>query len=187
MTPDAATMPLRRLQAAAPYVVVLAVGIFLYIQADNFEFEQASGRIGPGAWPKIILIMMMATALWGVVSSALRAGHTAPEAVSEAEQDEALTQLPEIYPALVWIAVALTIAYLLLLPILGFFIATIVYTCVLMYLGHYRRPLRVALLSLAIALCFMFMFMRVVYVSLPPGVAPFDQLSYALMATMGVH
>jgi len=167
--------------------VVLAVGIFLYVQADNFEFEQASGRIGPGAWPKIILVMMVATALWGVVSSALRAGHTAPEAVSEAEQDEALTQLPEIYPALVWIAVALTTAYLLLLPILGFFIATIVYTCVLMYLGHYRRPLRVALLSLAIALCFMFMFMRVVYVSLPPGVAPFDQLSYALMAAMGVH
>jgi hypothetical protein len=33
----------------------------------------------------------------------------------------------------------------------------------------------------------MFMFMRVVYVSLPPGVAPFDQLSYALMAAMGVH
>ena len=104
MTPGAATMPLRRLQAAAPYVVVLAVGIFLYVQADNFEFEQASGRIGPGAWPKIILVMMVATALWGVVSSALRAGHTAPEAVSEAEQDEALTQLPEIYPALVWIA-----------------------------------------------------------------------------------
>lgn len=187
MTPGAATTPLRRLQAAAPYVVVLAVGILLYFKADNFEFEQTPGRIGPGAWPKIILVMMLATALWGVVSSALRAGRPAPEAVSEAEQDEALTQLPEIYPWLVWIAIAATIAYLLLLPTFGFFIATIVYTCVLMYLGHYRQPLRVALLSLAIALCFMFMFMRVVYVSLPTGVAPFDKVSYALMAAMGVH
>ena len=98
-----------------------------------------------------------------------------------------MTQLPELYPWLVWLAVAATVAYLLLLPILGFFIATIVYSCGLMYLGHYRRPLRVAVLSVAIALAFMFMFMRVVYVSLPPGIAPFDQVSYALMAAMGVH
>jgi hypothetical protein len=39
----------------------------------------------------------------------------------------------------------------------------------------------------AIALAFMFMFMRVVYVALPPGIAPFDSLSYGLMAAMGVH
>lgn len=187
MNQEAAVTPLDRLRTALPYVVVLAVGIFLYVKADNFEFEQASGRIGPGAWPKIILVMMVATALWGIVSSVLRAGRAAPEAASEAEQDEALTQLPEIHPRLVWIAVAVTVAYLLLLPILGFFIATIIYTCALMYLGHYRQPLRVALLSLAVALSFMFMFMRVVYVSLPPGIAPFDQLSYALMAAMGVH
>ena len=187
MNREAAITPLDRLRAALPYVVVLAVGIFLYVQADKFEFEQASGRIGPGAWPKIILVMMVATALWGIVSNVLHAGRAAPEAASEAEQDEALTQLPEIYTRLVWIAVAVTVAFLLLLPILGFFISTIVYTYVLMYLGHYRQPLRVAALSVAIALAFMFMFMRVVYVSLPPGVAPFDQLSYALMAAMGVH
>ena len=186
MTDGAAIAPLRRLQAAAPYVVVLVVGVFLYVQADSFEFEQVSGRIGPGAWPKIVLVLMLATALWGAVASAMHGGRAAEEA-GVAKDDEALTQLPEIYPWLVWVAVAATVVYLLALPILGFFIATIVYTCALMYLGHYRQPLRVALLSLAVALGFMFMFMRVVYVSLPPGIAPFDRLSYALMAAMGVH
>ncbi|MGH6982287.1 MAG: tripartite tricarboxylate transporter TctB family protein, partial [Stellaceae bacterium] len=106
---------------------------------------------------------------------------------AEVENDEALTQLPEIYPWLVWLAVAATVTYLLLLPIFGFFLTTLVYICTLMYLGHYRRPLRVALLGLAVALGFMFMFMRVVYVSLPTGIAPFDAVSYALMAAMGVH
>ncbi len=187
MSREAAVTPLHRLRAALPYVVVLAVGIFLYIQADNFEFEQASGRIGPGAWPKLCLVLMLATAIWGAVSSALKAGKSAPDEASEAKADEALTQLPELYPWLVWLAVAATVAYLFLLPFLGFFIATIVYCCGLMYLGHYRQPLRVAALSAATALAFMFMFMRVVYVSLPPGVAPFDKVSYALMAAMGVH
>ncbi len=187
MSQDAAITPLRRLQAALPYVVVLAVGIFLYFEADNFEFEQSSGRIGPGAWPKLVLVLLLATALWGAISSTVKAGKSTLEEASEPKEEEALTQLPELYPWLVWFAVAATLTYLILLPILGFFIATIVYTCVLMYLGHYRQPLRVSVLSLAIALAFMFVFMRVVYVSLPPGVAPFDEVSYTLMAAMGVH
>ena len=70
---------------------------------------------------------------------------------------------------------------------LGFFLATIVFAFALMYLGHYRRLVPAALLSVAIAFAFMFMFMRVVYVALPVGIAPFDRLSYALMAAMGVH
>ena len=56
-----------------------------------------------------------------------------------------------------------------------------------MYLGQFRRPLPVTLLSVAIALSFLFLFMRVVYVALPAGIAPFDSVSYALMAAMGVH
>jgi len=187
VTTNAAATPIRRLQAALPYVVVLAVGVFLYYEADHFDFEQVSGRIGPGAWPKIVLVLMLATALWGIVSSALKAGKAEGEATSEVEEDEAVTQLPELYPGLVWLAVAATVAYLLLLPILGFFAATLIYSGGLMYLGHYRRLLPVGGLSLVIALAFMFMFMRVVYVALPLGVAPFNEVSYALMAAMGVH
>jgi putative tricarboxylic transport membrane protein len=183
---EAAVAPRRRLQAALPYLVVLAVGIFLYYVADHFEFEQASGRIGPGAWPKLILTLMLITALWGFVST-LRGGKTAPEMDVEAEEAENLIRPPEIYPYRVWLAVGATLGYLLLLPLLGFFITTIGYSFLMMYLGHFRRPVPVALLSVGIALFFMFMFMRVVYVALPLGVAPFNQVSYALMAAMGVH
>ena len=176
--------PFRRLQAALPYVVVLAVGAFLYHRADSFEFEESSGRIGPGAWPKLILVLLLLTALWGAVASTVRVGRGAEEPT---ETDEALARPPEIYPYLVWVAVGVTIGYLLLLPVIGFFLATIAYVFILMYLGHYRRPLPAALLSLAVAFAFMFVFMRVVYVALPVGTAPFDRLSFALMAAMGVH
>jgi putative tricarboxylic transport membrane protein len=180
----------QRTRAALPYLIVFAVGVFLYYSAANFEFEEASGRIGPGAWPKLILLVMLAAALWGVVVSALQSGKVnGAAAPGRAEQDEteALLRPPEIYPALVWLAVAATIGYLVLLPFAGFFLSTIVYSFALIYLGHYRRLSYVALLSVAIAFAFMFLFMRVVYVALPVGVAPFDKLSYALMAAMGVH
>jgi putative tricarboxylic transport membrane protein len=177
---------LDRCRATLPYLVVLAVGAFLYYAAENFEFEQSSGRIGPGAWPKLILILMLASALWGAVTTAFQVGKL-DALVADADEMEALVRPPEIYPGLVWVAVAATVGFLVILPVLGFFLATIVYAFVLMYLGHYRQFVYAALLSVAIAFAFMFMFMRVVYVALPVGIAPFDRLSYALMAAMGVH
>ena len=107
MTPDASLTPLRRLQAALPYVVVLAAGLYLYFLANGFEFDQAGARIGPGAWPKLILGLMVITALWGLVSSFLATGK-APEH-TEHEEDEALVRPPEIYPFRVWIAVGATL------------------------------------------------------------------------------
>ena len=186
MTPDASITPYRRLQATLPYVVVLAAGLFLYFKADRFEFEHVSGRIGPDAWPKLILNLMVITALWGLVSSFFSAGKAAAKH-DEHEEDKALVRPPEIYPFRVWIAVATTLGYLALLPILGFFLATCILSFVLMYLGQFRRPLPVTVLSVAISFAFLFLFMRVVYVAFPLGIAPFDSVSYALMAAMGVH
>jgi putative tricarboxylic transport membrane protein len=183
----AATSALRRLQAALPYVVVLAVGVFLFYEADNFEFEQVSGRIGPGAWPKLILALMLATALWGVVASARMSEISAPDRNAEAEVSEDMIRPPEVHPYRVWLAVAATLGYLLAMPILGFFIATAIYSFGLMYLGQFRRPVSAVLLSVAIGFGFMFVFMRVVYVALPLGIAPFNEVSYALMTAMGVH
>jgi putative tricarboxylic transport membrane protein len=189
MTSDDAITMRQRYRAALPYLVVFAVGCFLYYSAANFEFEEASGRIGPGAWPKLILLVMLAAALWGIVASALQGGKPGGTLHETAEQDEteALLRPPEIYPSLVWFAIAVTVGYLAIMPFAGFFLSTIVFSFALIFLGHYRRLSHVALLSVAIAFAFMFMFMRVVYVALPVGVAPFDRLSYALMAAMGVH
>jgi putative tricarboxylic transport membrane protein len=186
VTPDKAVTLLDRCRATLPYMVVLAAGVFLYHMTENFEFEESSGRIGPGAWPKLILVLLLASALWGVVSSALKAGKPM-EHDPASDETEALIRPPEIYPSLVWLAVGATLGYLFIMPMIGFFLATIIYSFVLMYLGHYRRLFHVTLLSVAIAFAFMFIFMRVVYVALPPGIAPFDGLSYALMAAMGVH
>jgi len=184
--PDQALTIWQRARAALPYLVVLGVGVFLYYSAENFEFEEASGRIGPGAWPKLILLLLLASALWGVILSLLRGGGSAQRS-TEPDETEALIRPPEIYPVLVWVAVAATIGYLVIMPVIGFFLATIAYSFVLIYLGHYRRLSHAALVSIAIALAFMFIFMRVVYVALPVGVVPFDSVSYALMTAMGVH
>ncbi len=179
--------PLARIRAGLPYLVVLGVGAFLFDTADHFNFGAVPGRIGPDAWPKLVLALMLLAAFWGFVASAFGIGKATAEQSSDSAEIEALLRPPELYPHRVWLAVLATFGYLLLLPVAGFFLATIIYTLVLLYLGHYRRLLLGVALSVVVAFGFMFLFMRVVYVSLPGGIAPFDRVSFAVMAFLGVH
>ena len=53
----------------------------------------------------------------------------AKPAADDADDDiEALVRPPEIYPSLVWFAVGITVVYLAVMPLVGFFLATIVYS-----------------------------------------------------------
>lgn len=178
---------LRRAYSLGPYLTVFAVGIILYGAADNIDMEQASGRVGPGAWPKLIILMMLATAAYGIASRLVQLPSSRVSGAEIERDAEDVFDQTEIYPLRVWVAVVCTVTYVAALPLLGFFVSTIFFVFAMMYLGGFRRFLPTASLSLFVALFFMFVFMRVVYVPLPLGVPPFDELSYRLMSWMGVH
>jgi putative tricarboxylic transport membrane protein len=73
------------------------------------------------------------------------------------------------------------------LPILGFFVSTVLFSGALIYLSQYRNMLHIAVLSVVFALMFMVLFMRVVYVALPIGIEPFARVSLAIMSVIGVR
>jgi putative tricarboxylic transport membrane protein len=106
------------------------------------------------------------------------------EAPAEPEPD---TAPPRTYPWLIVGGIALTIAYMLLIERLGFFMCTFAYLATFIWIGRYRRPIVVLVSSLVGSLFFMFMFMKVVYVSLPLGQEPFSQVTFALMRLMGIR
>jgi putative tricarboxylic transport membrane protein len=85
-----------------------------------------------------------------------------------------------------WIGIAITVAYAVLIEKLGFFLCTFVYLAAFMWIGRYRRWGVILVTSLVGSLAFMFMFMKIVYVSLPLGVEPFSQVSFLLMRLMGI-
>jgi putative tricarboxylic transport membrane protein len=83
--------------------------------------------------------------------------------------------------------VALTIAYVLALDWLGFFVSTVLYLALFMLVGRYRRARVIAAASVVGSLAFVFVFMKIVYVSLPLGRGPFKALSVWILAMLGVH
>src|SRR5262245_23975529 len=70
------------LRRAVPYAAVMMVGAYLYWLALSFEFPSVPGRLGPDAWPKIVLGLLLITCLVGLVNSFRRADVPADRAAA---------------------------------------------------------------------------------------------------------
>lgn len=182
---------------AAPYAVILAAAAYLYRLALAFDYERVPGRIGPDAWPRMLLVLLMGICLIAIGQLAFGRG-TIPgeEARQDAEareggedgpQDEGLRLSTDSHPRLAVAGILLTFAYLYAFEWIGFFSASVVYLFLLMLTGGFRRPLAALAISAATALGFVFVFMKVVYVSLPLGHGPFLELSVAVMKLVGIR
>jgi putative tricarboxylic transport membrane protein len=184
-----------QLRRNAPYVVVFSIAAFLYVLARQIDFAAPGGRIGPDFWPKAILLLAMATCAYEIVKN-LFFGNAANELagvlqsiVEEAPAENAAVpeEVQKTYPHLLLLGIAMTIGYVLLIERLGFFLCTFMYLAGFMLVGRYRRVGVVLATSLIGSLVFMFVFMKIVYVSLPLGQAPFSELSFLLMRLMGIR
>ena len=80
-----------------------------------------------------------------------------------------------------------TLAYVLLVDVLGFFLATAAYLAAFVAVGGYRRWGVIAACALGGSLAMVVVFMKVVYVSLPLGIGPFRLVSVGLLAALGVR
>jgi putative tricarboxylic transport membrane protein len=175
-----------RLLAASAYLIILAAAVFFYAMADRIRFDKEPGRIGPDLWPKIILVLTIIACLWRcMVAFIFDVGASAASAAVEHPAEQGEIDEPEVYPLRVWAAIAGTLVYIWVLSIAGFFVSTFVFLFFIIFVAGYRRPLAVLLLAAAGSLFFMTIFVRVVYVSLPLGIPPFNAISIALLKLLG--
>ena len=183
-----------RMHRILPYVIVLAIVSYLYFLAGKIDFVAPGGRIGPNFWPKVILVPAMLTCAYEIAKN-LFFGKA--EGDLEGVLGSVLKEVPmetgtdaphqKTYPHLLWTGIVMTIAYVVLIDQLGFFLCTLGYLAAFMWVGRYRRANVILASSVIGSLAFMFMFMKVVYVSLPLGVEPFSQVSFLLMRLMGIR
>ncbi len=179
-----------RIVRSAPYVVAGAAAAYLFYLAANFQYHARAGTLGPDFWPMAILALTIAVCAWQVGkiivmgAAAHEAGGMLEEFADESEEESTRAQR---HPWRLLAGMAATLAYVALVQKLGFFLATVAYLVVFMTLGGYRRWGITAAVSVIGALVLMFIFMKLVYVSLPIGIAPFDQVTFLLMTLMGVR
>lgn len=182
---------LNRLQRAAPYIVLQICVMYFYHLSTQFDYMAPAGRIGPDAWPKMILVLMGGVCVYEIVKNLLvgesfSAAGLLEKLMTDADAGAEGANQPN-YPLRLWAGIGLTIVYILTIDILGFFIASSSYLALFMVIGRYYRWGVIAGTSLLGSLSIMFIFMKIVYVSLPLGTGPFLAVSTALLSVMGVH
>ena len=180
-----------------PFLLVLAAGIWLWSVAQSFAISTA-GRAGPDLWPKLVLLLMLGAAVWGVVeaffkgqaeddtsvliANATRAAGREEDARQDLAENTGLRQ-----PLFAVGGMAAMLGYVAVISYLGYAVSTFLLLVGIMLLAGYGRPVRALLISLVGALVFFFVFQRLVYISLPLGIGPFKDLSLMLMALIGVR
>lgn len=182
-----------RVRKALPYALLLAGAGYFYHLAAGFDFVAPGGRIGPDFWPKAVLGLLIASCAYELVKivffdrSPVDLSGVLQDIMQAAPAEE--TQAVEEtgpFPQLLAAGIVLTVTYVFLIDKLGFFLCTFFYLAAFMYVGRYRRLGVIIATAFLGSLAFVFVFMKVVYVSLPLGEAPFASVSLLLLHLLGI-
>ena len=185
----------RKAARVAPYVVVLGIAASLYYSASGIDFLAPGGRIGPDFWPKMVLTLMIATCVYEIIKITLFSSEESVGGVMQtlSESPPAADTAPlaqhegRTYPMRLALGIGATVLYAAVVPVAGFFLTTFAYLTAFMALGRYRRMGVVIGVSLAGTVLVLYFFMKVAYISLPIGTAPFSAVSLFLMQVMGIR
>ncbi len=180
-------MSASRLVACIPYLVWLVVAAVLWFLTTQISFDARPGQIAPSFWPRVAIGLMGLSALIEIgrqLFSAAPGKEIAGigEALEGGEDDE--DDAPR-QSHLLLIGVALTVAFAVLVSTFGFVLSTFLYLVAFMYAGGYRNHVMIWSASLLGTLLFAFVFLKVVYVSLPRGTAPFDSVTQFVLNLFG--
>lgn len=152
-------------------VLILAVSLFLYWVTGSFEGRHVlqGARMGPTFWPRFILGCLIL--LSGIVSVG-----TIRKIAKEKAWGETLLTMDR-GKVRFFAAIGLSVAYLLLLPVLGFIAVTPVFMMAFMLLLGEKSKGWIIGVAIAMTGIIVVLFTKAMYVPLPRGVWLFREFS----------
>ncbi|MFG1360933.1 tripartite tricarboxylate transporter TctB family protein [Xanthobacter pseudotagetidis] len=170
-----------RVSAALPYVLLVVIAVVLWRLADHIEVAARPGQLGPDFWPKVAIGLMGIVALVELVRAIVSPNHREAHGIADQlEAAEPLADADELedrsLPLLLG-GMAMCGTYALSLGIIGFPLATFFFLAGFMYLGRFRRHTMIWISAFIGTAVLSVLFLKVVYVSLPRGMPPFDMVT----------
>ena len=165
---------IRRL--AAPLAGVL-LSLALLLHTRGLDHVVHGRQLGPGFWPRLVLIGLAAACLAKLMSVLRRDRGSRPR---EAPSGEAPEGGAGISRAKLAAAVALIFLYVLVSEAAGFALTTAGFIAAFMWLCGARSPLVIAANTLVGTVGLLYLFVKAVYLPLPKGDGPFEAVTLAL-------
>jgi putative tricarboxylic transport membrane protein len=163
-------------RVAAPLAGAL-LSLGLLISTRGLDQVARGDQLGPGFWPRLVLIGLAAACLAKLVSVWRRDRGTRPR---EAPSGEAADGKGHISRAKLAAAVALIFCYVVGTEFVGFPLTTAGFVVAFMWLCGARSPLVIAANTLLGTVGLLYLFVKAVYLPLPKGAGPFEAVTLAL-------
>ncbi|MEL7566909.1 MAG: tripartite tricarboxylate transporter TctB family protein [Dehalobacterium sp.] len=171
--------------------VLILLAVSIYLMANNFNYTSKDvNRLGPDFWPRMCALIIIVVAIYDVLTSLIRTKKATREIIEDNNLETEIgddKKDQKRNPLLLFACLLSTFAYIMFLPIIGFGIATLIYLGVLMVIGRYRRWRVIIASSVIGSLSLMFVFLKIVYLSLPPGIGIFAEFTYCMYNLFGVR
>jgi putative tricarboxylic transport membrane protein len=151
-------------------LLILIAAVYLYVLAGFMDENPIPGQLGPAFWPRVILVLLMASCVLKALESYLAFGKgIADIGLESAPPDLSVPKL-----------VAMIILILAVVPgmeILGFALANFLFLILFMRITGMRKLLSLFLTSLLGTVFLLYLFGKIVYLPLPKGNWVFSDLT----------
>jgi putative tricarboxylic transport membrane protein len=173
------------LRSLLPYGIGAAVAAALFVHSGYIDYTPRPGEIGPATWPRLAIALMAASCLFEMVRRIVTKNAKATGIVDALDRDEP-TEPETRYPLALVAGIGLMAVYAVAVPYLGFLLGTFLFLAAFMSVGGSRRHLVIWTASVVVTLFCGVLFLRIAYVSLPRGIAPFDRVTDAFLVIPGI-
>lgn len=160
----------RLARRGAPLLGLLLSAVLL-LQTWGLDEVAREGQLGPGFWPRLVLLGL------GLACAAKALTRRSPRADVGAR--------PAISRATLGIGIALIILYVLVAPVLGFALTTVLFVLAFMVTGGARPAPALGAGMLGTGLL-LYLFVRIVYLPLPKGEGPLEAFTLGLYRLLGI-
>ena len=175
-------------RVVAPLAGVI-VAIALFITTRGLDEVARGEQLGPGFWPRVVLIGLGMACAAKLVENLRRATPGVRAAVADnrgaAVRDGAA--VPDgIRRGTLALAVATIVLYVALAPWLGFALVTVGFIAVFMALAGARSPATIGAAAVVGTVGLLYVFVKLVYLPLPKGDGVFEMVTLALYRGLGI-
>jgi putative tricarboxylic transport membrane protein len=154
-------------------ILIFLLAIYLYILAGSIDENPIPGQLGPAFWPRMILILLMASCVLKALESFLAFGKGVADLGFSSAPPE--VNVPKLAAMIIMI-----LGVVLCLDILGFPLANFLFLLLFMYIAGVRKIPTLVLVSLLGTIFLLYLFVLAVYLPLPKGEWFFSDLTIAI-------
>jgi len=163
-------------RAVAGPLMGIVLAIVLFWHTRGLDDVAQTGQLGPGFWPRLVLIGLGAASLAKLVLD-VRSVRRAVDVTVER---------PAISPPLLVAGIATIVLYVVAAPLLGFALATMLFVAAFMALAGARSAAAIVATSVLSTVVILYVFIKVVYLPLPKGAGAVENVTLALYRLLGI-